>query len=340
MLEFLPWSKKLLRECLFRYKTQNVLSVLDVELGGACNFKCKYCDTPNYTQCIQFGLEEIEQLALDGKISWLYLCGLGEPTAGKNKQDFKILLRFCKKHGIKCSVFTNIAEFDDELFFYVEEQVLYPMFKYDSLKCETLCEIYNISRQLADKHLKNIERLSKLVVVKDGYTNICASIVPTNDNIEDLKDNILWCYEHNIFPLIGELEDAGKGQTEYYALKPSNAKLNELKEYINKVAGEQYDIPICPSTLFGLHVDHDGLIAVDAISGLSCHWFWLSEPKIDRLCMIKGHTFKELSDLVIGNRKGKISELHNILSQIKPLVFGGCGGDVVSLLNYYLTNLV
>ena len=45
MMEYFPWSATVLSECLAEYKLGR-FSVLDIELGGECNFTCIYCDSP------------------------------------------------------------------------------------------------------------------------------------------------------------------------------------------------------------------------------------------------------------------------------------------------------
>ena len=52
----------------------------------------------------------------------------------------------------------------------------------------------------------------------------------------------------NIFPLIGDLEDSGKGQNVYKKLKLSNEQLKIIKKELSN----DYKIPICPSVLFGI----------------------------------------------------------------------------------------
>lgn len=339
MIEFLPWSKQLLNDCLQKYKENSRLCILDVELGGHCNFRCKYCDTPKYVQPIQYDLLQIEQLIQEGQLEWLFLCGLGEPTATGNVQNFKQLLAFCKKHSVKCSVFTNIANFDDELYEYVEDEVLYPLFKLDSFNVKTICEIYHISEELALNHIKNILKMPNYVRRRNNTVNICASIVPSTDNVNELQDIVKWCIDNGIFPLIGDLEDAGKGQYIYNSLKVSDSTLRELKDFILNLTGNDYTIPICPSVLFGLHINYEGYIVVDRITGLSCHWFWLTEPQIEKLSLISEHSFNDLSNMVLNYRRNQKNQLSNLLAGRNRLVFGGCGGDIIDLLTFYLKEM-
>ena len=91
MLEYLPWSVKVLSDCWKQYQESGMLNIIDIELGGACNFRCKYCDTPTYQKDIAYHLDDIETLILQGDVKWLFLCGLGEPTVGANMKDLKTL---------------------------------------------------------------------------------------------------------------------------------------------------------------------------------------------------------------------------------------------------------
>ena len=45
MWEYLPWAQSTLEKALKKY-TRGIFSILDVELGGECNYHCVYCDSP------------------------------------------------------------------------------------------------------------------------------------------------------------------------------------------------------------------------------------------------------------------------------------------------------
>lgn len=339
MFEFLPWSQKTLQEALAVYQNEARMSILDIELGGACNMCCIYCDTPSRKTTIKYDLQDIQQLLVDGKISWLFICGLGEPTAHSNILHLKEMLKICSEYNVKCCMFSNIVNFDNELFSYVDSGVLYPMFKLDGLDPELLSSLYGVERDVIDRQLKNVFELSKHVNNDGLHTNICASIVLTSKNIDYLPKLIKWCEEKGIFPLIGDLEDAGKGQAIFNNLKVSENKLFELSNYIECRTGSKYAIPICPSVLFGVHINHLGDIVVDKLSGLSCHWFWLKEPEVEVLSSIKGISFSKASKLIIENRKIKRKNVQNIIPLVPQLVFGGCGGNIYELLEFYIKQM-
>ncbi len=338
-MEFLPWSRKTLNNALSRYQTEKKFSILDIELGGSCNFRCVYCDTPKYQSKIQYNLTQIEDIIVQGNIEWLFVCGLGEPTVGNNLQDFKALLFLCKKHNIKCSAFSNIAAFDDDLFDYVQSNILYPLFKLDSFEIECIQNIYGVSEVLASKNVYNAQKICRYVNFDGEYTNVCASIVPSTMNQNQLENLVDWCYDNNIFPLIGDLEDAGKGQNTYNSLKVSDERLSKLKSHIFVKTNEDYRIPICPSVLFGIHISFDGYVVLDQTTGLSCHWFWLTEPQIYKLIRLESNSYEIISKKIIEYREKQKLETKNNCIERDPLIFGGCGGDIVELLSFYLENM-
>lgn len=207
------------------------------------------------------------------------------------------------------------------------------MFKLDSFKEEKIKKLYG-NREIDFKRLQNnIRKLIQLTNKRDGYTNICASIVPTTLNFDELPGIISFCNRHNIFPLIGDLEDFGKGQDVYLELKLSVAQLKKIKELFD----EDYAIPICPSVLCGIHILHDGTVALDKSTGLSCHWFWLSEPcvyQMKKVCEFS--SYSEIMNEIISYRDDKIPEVIKLIDRLDNLIFGGCGGDIKTLLEKYV----
>ena len=100
MTEYRPWSSDVLNPII--QESNKKLPILDIQLGGACNLGCIYCDTPKYHSPCDVDLESIRQLTYDGDISWIYVCGLGEPTASQNlyhlKEQFPSFLLLRNKH--------------------------------------------------------------------------------------------------------------------------------------------------------------------------------------------------------------------------------------------------
>lgn len=331
MLEYLPWSKTVFERCCNDYSNGH-FSVLDIELGGMCNLQCIYCDSPNRVK--EFTAKaDVYRFVESEHFQWLFICGLGEPTFSTNKDELLYLLALCKKHGVKCSIFTNLTNFDDELFKYVEDEVLYVMFKLDSFKPNVIARLYGNPNIDIDSLQNKIQHLLSLVRIRDNCTNICASIVPTTENFEELPYIIDFCIENSVFPLIGDLEDSGLGKDTYKRLKLSDKQLSVIKAHFP----EEYRIPVCPSVLCGIHILHDGTVAVDELTGLSCHWFWLEEPRIHLMKKVWNYSsYMDIEKNVLEYRQERIRFVKNEAAKAKEMVFGGCGGDIKKLLDVYL----
>lgn len=332
MYEYLPWSKRVLDKSIVSYK-KGIIPILDLELGGGCNLNCIYCDSPDRTKKFT-SMREVQNFIESGKIEWVFICGLGEPTFAENKKYLLKILELCKNHKLKCSMFTNLLDFDEQLFDYIDEDVLYVMFKLDSFEEKRIQKLYGNHKIDIDQHQAKIQKLVKLTREKDGCTNLCASIVPTTLNFDELPKIISFCEENNIFPLIGDLEDSGKGQDVYGELKLSDEQLKQVKTLFN----EDYSIPICPSVLCGIHILYDGTVAVDESTGLSCHWFWLTEPCIYQMKKVWEYSsYNEIIDEIRKYRCKKIPMVRESIEHLDNLVFGGCGGDIKTLLEKYVS---
>ena len=46
MIQYKPWEKEEVNSLV--NQSNEKLPILDIQLGGACNLKCIYCDTPKY----------------------------------------------------------------------------------------------------------------------------------------------------------------------------------------------------------------------------------------------------------------------------------------------------
>ncbi len=107
MMQYKPWEKKETERLI--NQSGESLPILDIQLGGACNLKCIYCDTPKYGFPCSVDLPSIEKLMNDGNIKWVYVCGLGEPTAPANLRHLKQILLWCKQKGIGLSMCSNMV---------------------------------------------------------------------------------------------------------------------------------------------------------------------------------------------------------------------------------------
>ena len=271
MYEYAPWAKDTLHRILAI--SSKSLPILDIQFGGACNLNCIYCDTPKYDHPCLLDLNAIEKIINSGTIQWIYACGLGEPTAKGNVEAFKQILAMCKKMSVKVSIFSNLVNLDKELLDYIEKGTLHVLFKLDSFKPEVMKFLYGADR--SQTILGNYHRLKEAVRTSNGTTNLGASIVPTSKNYEEIYEIIDWCMEYHVYPLLGQLENAGKCAHIFNELELKEEELLTLRNYIETKYGVHYEIPVCPATISGIHITNTNHVIVDERTGLSCGWFWL-----------------------------------------------------------------
>lgn len=337
MKEFYPWSKSTYEKSVKKYKNRR-FSILDIQVSGACNYNCVYCDSPDRHLPCQIDFDHLENLVRNESdlYEWMFVCGLGEPLWAKNKSVLLRLLSLCKELGIKCSIFTNGSQIDEQILDYVRTGILYPIIKVDTFSKASSCEIYGTPE--ASKTIDAIEALFKVSKnFDDSGCHVAASIVPTTRNFGEILDIVKKCLASNVFPLLGQLEYAGNAIGNYDDLLLSRSELIKLKDDISKVIGEEYKVPTCPSVISGIHITNDGWISVDKRSGLSCSWFWLETPQIAKLCEVNSiSSFKEADHAIIKYRKRVINQMNELTKKIEVHPFGGCGGNVKELAEEYV----
>lgn len=334
MIQYLPWSEKVYNDCLNNYYN-NSYSILDIELGGQCNCHCIYCDSPNRQKKCSISIEKIKHILLNYEIQWVFICGLGEPTSNNNLPMLISILEACEENGVKCSLFTNLFVLNQEVERFLQNGVLNILFKYDTLSVEKARNIYGITNSKVQ--IENISRIKKFVTQQQGHTNIAASIVPTQINKNEIISIVNDCLSSGIYPLIAELENSGDAQEYYSELSLSKEELIVLKNAVNNIIGEEYIVPVCPSVICGIHVRNDGLVTVDKYTGLSCHWFWLEEPKTHIISNFNTCSYNDIVRRIDQYRNEKIGEIKEILINKQESVFGGCGGNAISLLSKYIS---
>ena len=131
VIEYKPWSQLELHKSYAKYQ-RGVFSILDIEVSGHCNFNCVYCDSPDHTKECMIDICDVESILCYHCFDWVFICGLGEPLVGKNYDFFLKILKLCKKHNVKCSVFSNMSVWSDEIIEFVDEGILHILFKCDS----------------------------------------------------------------------------------------------------------------------------------------------------------------------------------------------------------------
>lgn len=339
MIEYKPWSQMELQKSFAMYQ-RGIFSILDIEVSGYCNFNCMYCDSPDRTRKCLIDICDIEKLLCSGCFNWVFICGLGEPFVGKNYHFFLKILKLCKKYNVECSVFSNMSIYDEEIIKFVDEGILHILFKYDSNNFGLNANVYGTNITVAEKQYYNIQTLIKHVHCENSITNIGASIVPTRLNIDKIPQIVEECCRNQIYPLIAELENSGRGQENFSALALNADELQNLKKKVEGIIGEEYNVPICPAVISGIHVSNESDIVVDEISGLTCPWFWLEEPRLYKIQKLGSEvSLDEIKYSIVQfrNKKlDKIKELSAIYMKKEDRKFGGCGGDMRLLLEMYV----
>lgn len=339
MFEYRPWAHLELKNSYEKYR-KGIFSILDIELSGQCNFNCMYCDSPDHTKKCKINIYDIENLLSSCFFEWIFICGLGEPVQKDNYSFLIKILNLCKKYNVKCSIFSNMFVCNKEIIEFVEEGILYILFKYDSNDYKLNANVYGTSNSVAEQQYKNIQILMKHVRCDGNMTNIGASIVPTRLNANKIPEIVEECCENQIYPLLADLENSGRGQDHYSVLSLNSYDMQILKNKVESIIGEKYKIPICPAVISGIHISNESNIVVDEISGLTCPWFWLEEPQLYKISQLnKMVELEEIKARIIDYRNHKLQSVQEIYLSYAPIdfeKFGGCGGDIRSLLKDYI----
>lgn len=332
MNQYKPWEIEEVKSIL--NQSNKNLPILDIQLGGACNLSCIYCDTPKYGLPCSVNLSAIEKLMNDGDIRWVYVCGLGEPTAPANLRHLKQILQWCKEKNIGLSMFSNMLNVDKELLDYIDDGTLHVLFKLDTFDKDKMTYLYGLDK--GETILKNYQALKEVTHSQNGITNLGASIVPTSVNYNELPSIIDYCMENGIFPLIGQLEDAGRCSKIFKELEVSEKDLVKFRNYLSSTYGVQYEMPTCPATISGIHITNTNKVILDKRTGLSCPWFWLDEPQIEVIGNIQNMNYKEIVNTILKYRQSKLLDVIDMEKHIELYPFGGCGGNAKKLLKTYL----
>lgn len=348
MIMYYPWSRKVLDECL-EAQDQGELPTLDLEFTAKCTYaSCIYCDSrpevgrrhPN-----ELNWRETERLLREAKklgMKWIYACGLGEPFEDAR---FEKIVEATSELGIRLSLFTNGLLIDENKARWLHDHRVCLILKLDTLdekafdtilgKKGTAKRIYQALNQLLDNGYAKCEGRD--------YTDLALSIVPTRLNINTIEDVLKFAKAHNIFPSVGELEQAGRvlEGTTYSDLSLSNEEIISLKKKVESYTWRGYTRPICPTIITGVHIDNIGNCVVDAETGFNCKWFLLREPMVKILGNVRQHELSALFQNVKEYRKKCFEGNGNGLKKCKSVdyIFGGCGGkpqEIVRLARDHL----
>lgn len=332
MMQYKPWEKKEVNSLVA--ESNKKLPILDIQLGGACNLSCIYCDTPKYGLPCSVDLSSIEKLMKDGEVSWVYVCGLGEPTAPANLRHLKQILQWCKQKNIGLSMFSNMLNVDKELLDYIDDGTLHVLFKLDTFDKSKMAYLYGQDK--GDIILRNYQSLKEVTHAENGVTNLGASIVPTSVNYNELPTIIDYCMANGIFPLIGQLEDAGSCSKIFKDLEVKEGDLVKFRNYLSQTYGVNYEMPTCPATISGIHVTNTNNIILDKRTELSCPWFWLDEPQLEVIGNIQNMNYDEIVNKILEYRTSKFSDVEDMEKHVELYPFGGCGGNAKKLLRTYI----
>ena len=341
MKEYLPWSQPVYNATVNDYRNGK-MDILDIQLGGSCPYNCIYCDSPDRNKPCLINFDHLYEMVENARaerkgFSWVFVCGLGEPIWGVNKSNLLNILKMCENFNMKCTIFTNGNQIDEQICDFVEKEILYPIIKLDTLSISLASEIYGTELEQAERTLYSTEVLFDISRRKNNeHCNVAASIVPSTKNKHEMLDLVRLCVDNNVFPLLGQLEFAGSAKKKYRDLMLSNEELIQIKQSIEAEFGV-YSIPICPSVISGFHITHNGMISVDEKSGLSCSWFWLEDPQIIELCNINAiSSFDIAYSKIMDYRNRVLGNVERIAPTIEEHPFGGCGGNIKDLVDEYI----
>lgn len=340
--------------------------MLDVQLGSDCNARCPRCDSSccDLNEPAQLDLDALAALAreiderhtaelnrthrsaLPGGKNSGFICGLGEPTAGKNLAKLKELLARTTIYGFAWSAFINGLCWDSELENYLSAGWLSVAVQYGSDQPELVAEMLGVGSKEAATHLENRGRLMHLAdwlnswhIERTGtsLTGVAASIVPEHGNLEELLEIVQQCVDHGMFPLIAELENVGRAKGEYYEKHAlHDYELRTLHQRIEARFGINYEVPICPAAIGAIHINNRNIVTVDKFTGLSCGWFGMGEPDVHKIGDMRMMSYDEIVKAVLEYREARIPEVRQAINNYPEMVFGGCGGNARKLLTEYV----
>ena len=346
MVQYLPWSKETLLYCIKAEKAGQ-MPTLDLELTAKCSAAaCIYCDSmpevcanPVAKELpIELTIAALEQASEHG-LKWIYTCGLGEPLEDRR---FSTILDFMRDHGIKMSMFTN-GQFikNPAIAKRLKESNVHIILKMDTFATDKFDVILGGVKGRAERIYRAINFLMDAGytnIGQEGYTDLAFSIVPTTISKDTIPDVVEYCLKNNIFPSVGELEQAGNVVTHnlFDSLGLSEDCLKRVKE--NAALTEiNYMRPICPAILTGLHIDNQGNCVVDEVTGLNCKWFLLSDPRVKVIGNIAEHSIAELYDMVKNYRVDCWKQNKGVIDGYEKInyIFGGCGGNPSEIIRLY-----
>jgi len=125
-----PWNPQLAQQALCD-SWEGEFSILDIQLGSACNAHCGHCDS-SCNSCHEpadIDVKEVVRLLKEMRLSrdtffperqseplWCFVCGLGEPTEPtENLPKLLELLERTEEVGVNFALFNNGLYWDEKL---------------------------------------------------------------------------------------------------------------------------------------------------------------------------------------------------------------------------------
>lgn len=333
-----PYKKELTESCFNDY-VSGKYPIMYLEMSAACSgCRCLYCDSKvGKASKEELKLDETEKLIeefnkIGGRI--LFICGLGEPF-----EDEKLFPIFdlLKKLEIQVSIFTNGL--------FIDEKKIFQLNKFDNINLILKLDSFNnqiydklLGRKGASTKIYNI--LEKIIDIgfihgfDDDYTNFALSTVLTKYNYDHITEIVEKCKKHNIFPILGELENSYMAKRNFKRLKLNTQELVSLRENVENTLGHVYDRPVCPMILTGIHINNIGDCVIDENSGLPCAWFMLEEPNYTSIGNIRDNPLINLANKLDEIRVRHFSKFKNIIEK-HNYIFDGGGGIIENWINKY-----
>lgn len=311
--------------------------VLDIRLGNTCNLACRgCCGSSCTTRNILPDVAKVAWLADKLGTRLIMIDEVGEPTEETNRDKFKEILAFAESRGILVSCFSNMVDWDDELFGYVERGTLCVLYQLYSRDYATLWSYHQVDR--FEDIQRNVARLKLLTKVTNGATNVAASIYPTIENIHEIPDMVENCLHYNVYPFVGDYLRMGDGE-ENDRLEVSSEALGKLHAAASELVGYDYEIELCPCILNGVHMVEDGLIIVDEHTGFACDGLSYENSNIHVIGDIRDLASADVDALLRNIRQYELARLpyiRELRDKIPDYHFGSCSGRPKKILNEWL----
>ena len=358
MKDYKPWSKKIANS--INNRAHNEFVTLDIQFGGACNMHCVYCDTPQYGEPCLLDLGAIEKIIKEGNIEWIHSCGLGEPTnesdnLWENNIHFLIhILEMCKQYGSNMTIFSNLLNLPNAIKDYVDNGILNIVYKYDTSNIRLMQYLYGITEEQAKKLILNRESLMEVHHLDEYGSNLAFSTVPLRDTLSELPSIIDFGEETEQHYLLGQLENVGKASSCSNCKSCTNcgkkasffeqqflmdAELYSILKYIKAAHGFDYELSPCTGAYSAMHINNSNQIICDELTGLSCPWPLLEEPRLKILGDIRTMSQAQLTRAYLDYRKERLPAVEELSKNIQGFPIGSCGGNLKTLIKDYASTV-